>query len=76
MARRGVAGGGAGWHVPPRHPRSVPRLSNGSEWLFHGKDEVRGDGEDLGWLAAAGGTRRGLDMAQGTEGTKRSQGGG
>uniref|UniRef100_A0A663M034 Spectrin beta chain, non-erythrocytic 2 n=1 Tax=Athene cunicularia TaxID=194338 RepID=A0A663M034_ATHCN len=34
------------------------RLSNGSEWLFHGKDEVRGIPEwGMGWLEMPGGQR-------------------
>lgn len=37
---------------------SVPRLSNGSEWLFHGKDEVRGGPcGDTGWLVEPRGHR-------------------
>lgn len=39
---------------------SAPRLSNGSEWLFHGKDEVRGV------LGALGG-QQDVGVAKGTK---------
>lgn len=38
---------------------SAPRLSNGSEWLFHGKDEVRGVLGALG-VGVAKGTKNGV----------------
>lgn len=42
--------------IVPRHKTfCLPRLSNGSEWLFHGKDEVSTGGLTLmrlpmGWV--------------------------
>lgn len=42
---------------------SDPRLSNGSEWLFHGKDEVRGALGARGWPGDIG-------VARGTRGDK------
>uniref|UniRef100_A0A8B9Z1Q5 Uncharacterized protein n=1 Tax=Buteo japonicus TaxID=224669 RepID=A0A8B9Z1Q5_9AVES len=41
------------------------RLSNGSVWLFHGKDEVR---------SIPGGRGRGLEMPRGQRGTSSAQG--
>lgn len=51
-------------HTAPASLYSVPRLSNGSEWLFHGKDEVR---DVQGDIEGSGG-------AQGVEGTNGAQG--
>ena len=73
MAR--VARRGTGWHASHRRLRSVPRLSNGSEWLFHGKDEVRGVPRgDMVWLVEPGGTE-GTSGALGTQGGQWFPGG-
>uniref|UniRef100_A0A8C3KFD8 Spectrin beta chain n=1 Tax=Calidris pygmaea TaxID=425635 RepID=A0A8C3KFD8_9CHAR len=54
------------------------RLSNGSEWLFHGKDEVRGN-QGGHWVAGGWwrprGRREGAGDAQGTEGDQQRPGG-
>lgn len=73
----GVARRAAGWQMSHRRLCSAPRLSNGSEWLFHGKDEVRwcpwGHGvanRMLGWprgQRAAGGAQGVVGVAKGTK---------
>lgn len=50
---------------------SVPRLSNGSEWLFHGKDEVRAG---LWGHGVAGGCGGGQQCPRGHGWSERSRG--
>lgn len=77
----------AGWQMSHRRLCSAPRLSNGSEWLFHGKDEVRWCPGDMGWPTGCWGGQgdkerpvvhkgslgwpRGQRMAGGGQGTLR-----